>query len=113
MEKDDDLQKELFMPSGLKLKKEIFPGFTKDEMKPTILSAVIFVMIDCILWMCGLKNFGVMFFIPMLGTPAVAFMYIKNELNLSPVDIIKMEIRFAREQKYYPYIAKDEWENIE
>ena len=33
----------------------------------------------------------------------------KGELNMSPIDFAKQEILFARSQKYYPYIAKQEW----
>lgn len=105
--------KALYMPSGLKIKKEYFQGFGKEEMIPTIISAFIFLIVDSVLWMTGIHNITVMMAVPLLGVTAVAFMQIKGELNLSPVDIVKLEIRFAKSQKYYPYIAKDEWENID
>ena len=110
---EEEQQKELYMPSGLKMKKEYFPGYGKNELIPTIVSVFIFLIIDCILFMVGHRNMGVLFFIPVIGVSIVAMMQIKGELNLSPVDIIKLEIQFAKSQKYYPYIAKNEWENIE
>lgn len=105
--------KELYMPAGLKMKKEYFPGFGKDELIPTVVSAFIFLIVDCLLFMAGVGNATVLLFIPLLGVSTVGMMQIKGELNLSPVDIIKLEIQFAKSQKYYPYIAKKEWENVE
>lgn len=104
---------ELYMPTGLKMKKELFPGFTRDDLIPTIVSGIFFVILDCLLWLFGIQNVGIMFFVPAVGVTTVMFMLIKGELNLSPVDFIKLEIIFAKDQKYYPYIAKNEWENIE
>lgn len=104
---------ELYMPAGLKLKKEYFSGFGKEELIPTIIALLVFLIIDSIVFMVGIHNITVLFFIPLLGTAAVGMMFIKGELNLSPVDIIKLEIQFAKNQKWYPYIAKDEWENID
>lgn len=101
--------RELYMPSGLRMKKEIFPGYTKDELIPTIIWGIIFVIIDCILFMCGNRSVGLLFFIPVIGVTSVAFVLIKGELNMSPIDFAKQEILFARSQKYYPYIAKQEW----
>lgn len=113
MEKEEHKQLGLYMPSGLKLKKEYFPGFTKDCLPSTIIAAIICVIIDCLLWLCGIHNFAVMLLLFGCGTTTVVFMQIKGELNLSPIDIIKLEVQFAKSQKFYPYIAKNEWENIE
>lgn len=114
MSENEDIEnKALYMPSGLKMKKEYFQGFGKDELIPTVISAFILLIIDSVLFMLGIHNVTVLLFVPLLGATAVAFMQIKGELNLSPVDIIKLEIQFARSQKYYPYFAKDEWKDIE
>ena len=104
---------ELYMPSGVKLKKEYFPGFGKEEFIPTLISVFIFLIIDCLVFMAGIHNITILFFIPLLGVSAVGMMQIKGELNLSPTDIIKLDIQFLKSQKYYPYIAKDEWRNIQ
>ena len=110
---DDDLQKELYMPSGLKMKKEYFPGYGKNELIPTIVSGFIFLIIDSLLFLFGIRDILMLFLIPTVGVPVVVMLQVKGELNLSPVDIIKLEIQFRRSQKYYPYIVKNEWENIE
>lgn len=110
MEEKQYEHKELYMPSGLKMKKEIFQGFTKEEMIPTIIVALIFCIVDSVLFLVGVRNISVLFFIPVLGTTIVAFMQIKGEINLSPVDVIKLELAFAKDQRYYPYVAKNEWE---
>lgn len=111
-EQTENIRNELYMPTGLKMKKELFPGFTRDDLIPTIISGIVFIILDCILWMFGMQNIGILFFVPVVGVTTVMFMMIKGELNLSPVDFIRMEFKFAREQRYYPYIAKNEWENI-
>lgn len=103
---------ELYMPSGLKLKKEYFPGFGKEELIPTLISVFVFLIVDSMVFMAGIHNITILFFIPLFGVSAVGMMQVKGELNLSPVDIIKLEFQFAKSQKYYPYIAKNEWENI-
>lgn len=103
----------LYIPSRLKLKEELFPGFEKECLLPTIVSSVLFIILDCILWICGVKDFAVMLFVVLCGTSTVVFMQVKGDLNLSPIDILRLEIDFLRSQKYYPYIAKNEWEHIE
>ncbi len=104
---------ELYMPSGLKMKKEYFSGFGKDELIPTVIAALGFLIVDCFLFLGGCKNVGLLFFVPVIGVSLIGMLQVKGELNLSPVDIINLEIQFRRSQKYYPYIAKNEWENIE
>ena len=113
MDNEEDFKKELYNPPGIKLRKEYFPGFGKEELGPTIVSAFIFIIIDAVLWMLGNHNMVAIVFVPLIGTTTVAFFQIKGELNLSPVDIIKLEIEFAKSQKIFPYIAKDEWEYVE
>lgn len=114
MAKSEELERmELYMPSGLKMKKEYFPGYGKNELIPTIISAFVFLIIDSIVYMIGIHNVTVLLFIPLLGVGTVGMLLVKGELNMSPVDVIKLEIRFIKSQKYYPYRAKNEWENIE
>lgn len=101
----------LYMPYGLRMKKEYFRGFGKDELIPTIIAFVICLMIDCVLYMIGMHAIGILFFVPVIGTSTVGMMLIKGELNLSPVDIIRLEISFSKSQKIYPYVYKNEWSN--
>ena len=94
------------------MKKEFFRGFGKDELIPTIVVAVICIMFDCLLFIFGIHSVGVLFFVPVIGTSTVGMMLIKGELNLSPIDIIRLQIRFSKKQKFYPYVYQDEWEDI-
>lgn len=103
----------LYMPSGLKLKKEYMRGFGNQELKATIIAGIIFFMVDGILFLCGIKSIGILFFVPLIGTSTVGMLFIKNDNNLSPVDLMKDMIFFSKSQKEYPYIAKNEWENIQ
>lgn len=112
-EAEETERMELYMPSGLKMKKEYFPGYGKNELIPTIIAAFVFLIIDSIVYMIGIQNVTILLFIPLLGVGTVGMLLVKGELNLSPVDIIKLEFRFMKSQKYYPYRAKNEWENIE
>lgn len=113
MDNEEDFKKELYNPPGIKLRKEYFQGFGKEELVPTIISVFVFIIIDAVIWMLGIHNMITIVFVPLIGVTTVAFLQIKGELNLSPVDIIKLEIKFANSQKDYPYIAENEWENIE
>lgn len=106
---EEEFKKELFIPSGLKLQKELFPGFTKRELKITLIVSIFFIIFSCLLYMFGIKKIELLFLFPLLGSTIVAFMQVKGELNLSPIDIIKIEIKFLKDQKYYPYIWKNEW----
>ena len=110
---DKSEQFDLYMPSGVRLKKEYFRGYGKEELIPTIMSAFIFIILDAIIYIIGIRNIGVFFLVPICGVSAVAMMLVKGELNISPVDIIKMELSFIKSQKYYPYIAMDEWKHID
>ena len=110
-EKELDASNELYNPPGLKLKKEYIQGFGKRELESTIFTSLIFVIADCLIYIFGVRNVGVFFFVPLIGISVVVMMHIKGELNLSPLDIIKMEIRFLKEQRNFPYVAKNEWEN--
>ena len=112
MEDNKEDVKPLYMPAGLKMRKEYFQGFGKTELIPTIISALMLCAADAVIYILGVKNVSLLFFIPVLGVTAVAFMHIKGELNLSPVDIIKLELQYRKSQKEYPYVAKNEWENI-
>lgn len=109
---DDDMEyTPLYMPYGLRLTKEYFRGFGKSELIPTVIVFIVCCMIDSILFMFGVHAVGILFFVPVIGTSTVGMMLIKGELNLSPIDIIRLQIRFAKTQKYYPYVYKDEWNN--
>lgn len=108
----DKDSKPLYMPHGLKLKKEYFRGFGKEELIVTIIAAVIFLLLDAVIFILGNHSMGLMFFLPVIGTSIVGMMQIKGDLNMSPVDMIKQQIKFARDQKDYPYVKMDEW-NIE
>lgn len=111
-EKTDEI-KPLYMPAGLKMRKEYFQGFGKEELIPAVISAIVFCMMDAFLFMFGIRDVSILFFFPVLGVTAVVFMHIKGELNLSPIDIVRQELQFGKGQKIYPYVAKNEWESIE
>lgn len=113
MEQEENEKKELYMPVGLRMNKEIFPGFTKKELKNSIVGAMILIITECIFYIMGIRDIGTLFITFMVLITPVVFMQIKGEMNLSPVDIIKLEIEFVKSQKYYPYIARNEWKDIE
>lgn len=108
MEEEEKLP--LYMPYGLKLKKEYFPGFGKKELIPTIIAGILLLCVDAILYVIGVHEIGILFFVPLIGTSTVGMLLVKGELNLSPYDIVALELKFMREQKRYPYVALDEWE---
>lgn len=107
---DEDEKLPLYMPYGLKLKKEYFPGYGKQELIPTVIAGILFLFVDVILYLAGVKMIGILFFVPVIGTSSVGMALVKGELNLSPYDIVALEMKYRRERKRYPYIEADEWE---
>ena len=103
----------LYIPQGLKVGKEYFDGFGKEEM---IRSLVIFFILITINGLIFLFKRNVMIFIVIMFVSGSASIMItqKDKSNISVYDQVKYMIRFHKSQKYYPYKYLPEWgEKIE
>jgi type IV secretory pathway component VirB8 len=107
---DDVVQKEvLYIPQGLKKKREYFDGYGWQEFKITLLATAITVGICIITFLISRNLVLTVFIFLSLPTTTVVFI-VKNDSNISVVDQIHFMIRYAREQRVYEYRSMDELE---
>lgn len=95
-------ENKLYIPSGLKLKPELFEGFGKSELFITVIVSVITIIINLALH--ALHQNAVISIIAILSIiSGTVICVIKDQNNLSVVDQLKFMIRFAKLQKKYQY----------
>lgn len=108
MNKSEYEKDTLYIPSGLKVKPEIFDGFGREELYKAIITTIIAVVIDLVFYLIT-KNVAVSIVL-VLSAIAGSFMaYTKDKTNMSVADQICNMVRFSRMQKFYPYKYLDEW----
>jgi len=99
----------LYIPQGIKTKKEIFDGFTKAELWQALIGIGVMELIVLIYYL--ISGSLVMAMIFAMSAIAAGIMFtVKDNNNLSVVDLMKHMIRFSRSQKQYPYVNLNEWE---
>jgi hypothetical protein len=97
----------LYIPQGLKRKREYFQGYGWYEFKITLLSCVLTMLTSGLLYLVSQNILMIIFLILVVPSTTVLFI-IKNENNISAVDQIGFMVRYAREQKVYFYVYQDE-----
>ena len=106
---DSDFGKDtLYIPSGLKVKPEIFDGFGKEELFKSAGSILIAGAVDIVVYLIT-KNVAVTIVFVLAAIAGSVMAFTKDKTNLSVADQISNMIRFSRMQKFYPYIYLDEW----
>lgn len=97
----------LYIPQGLKKKREFFEGYGWYEFGITIIScfAALFIVVMLYLFTGNIVA-AVLLFLILPSTTVL--MIVRNESNISVVSQISFMIRFAREQKKYSYRYRDE-----
>lgn len=105
MEKQKDT---LYIPQ-VKKEREYFNGLGLKEVKIIVASFFIAAVIALLLYLLT-KIQIVSFFIVLIVPSSVALGVVKDNSNVSAIDLIRFYIEDSRSQKHYPYIAKDEWE---
>lgn len=105
----EDEQESLYMPQGLKNRREFFEGYGKEEFHITILSGIIAAILGICICIINsrLLVVGVLIFLVIPTTTVMAV--VKNNCNISVVDQLAFMIEHGREQKEYDYIYLDEW----
>lgn len=101
---------ELYIPQGIKTRTEYFEGFGMKELIYLIVSVLVTGTIAYIGYSLTLLPIMKAIFIVMVIPTTVVFLTKKTEMNISVLEELLLLIRFHRSQKYYPYIALNEWE---
>ena len=100
---------ELYIPQGIKTRREYFEGFGKTELMYLIISVAItsvFAYFAYLTFLSLLKAVALVIIIP----TAVVFLTVKTDMNISVWEELLLLIKFHRSQKYYPYVALNELE---
>lgn len=108
----------LYIPSGLKLRSEIFNGFGKEELINTIVACIVFSIIDFIIYLIT-KNTVISVVFILTTFSGTILMLTKDHYNISVVDQVGFLLDYALKQKNYMYKyeigkeSKDEITTIE
>ncbi|SKC77729.1 hypothetical protein [Maledivibacter halophilus] len=97
--------KPLYIPQGLKLRKEIVNGFGKEEVIKTTLITIIAGFIDILLFIL-FRNTVVTIVFMLISISGSVMMLTKDISNVSVVDQIGFLLKYALSQKKYRYKYK-------
>jgi hypothetical protein len=104
-------KRNLYIPQGLKLKKEIFSGFGKTEIIRAIMVFVCLLVVNLIIFL--IKRSSSIFIVATLSAITASIMIAqKDDSNLSVYDQVKFIVKFQKSQKYYPYKYLSEWGEV-
>jgi hypothetical protein len=100
-------EKPLYIPQGLKLRKEIFNGYGKEELMKTILVTLVAGVIDVLQFFIT-KNTVVTIVFMLVAVSGAVLMLTKDNSNISVVDQMGFIIRYQFGQKKYKYVYRME-----
>ncbi len=104
--------KKLYIPRGLKLKSEIFNGFGKEELIKSIISSIVFGIIDIIIYLIT-KNTVISVVFILTTISGTILMLTKDYNNISVVDQVGFLLEYSLKQKNYMYKYEIGNENID
>ncbi len=98
----------LYIPVGVKNRKEYFNGFGREELFATMkASAVLLLVALAIYIITGFYLNAFMFMIA--GVTMVVIMLTKTDVNISAVDTLRFIIEYQNEQRVYDYRYQNEY----
>lgn len=100
-------EKPLYIPQGLKLRKEIFNGYGKEELMKTILVTLVAGVIDALQFLIT-RNTVVTIVFMLVAVSGAVLMLTKDNSNISVVDQMGFIIRYQFGQKKYKYVYRME-----
>ena len=100
-------EKPLYIPQGLKLRKEIFNGYGKEELMKTILVTLVAGVIDALQFFIT-RNMVVTIVFMLVAVSGAVLMLTKDNSNISVVDQMGFIIRYQFGQKKYKYVYRME-----
>jgi hypothetical protein len=98
-------EKPLYIPQGLKLRSEIFNGFSKEELIKTIVVTLIAGLVDVLLFLMTQNMVLTVVFI-LVAVSGTVLMLTKDSSNISVVDQVGFLIKYQFRQKKYMYVYK-------
>jgi hypothetical protein len=101
------IEKPLYIPQGLKLRKEIFNGYGKEELIKTIMVTLVAGAID-ILQFIVTKNTVITVVYLLIAVSGAVLMLTKDNSNISVVDQMGFIMKYQFGQKKYKYIYRME-----
>ncbi len=102
------MDEKLYIPMGVKTEAEIYPGFGRKQLMQSIIGSVGAGVVALLIFAVT-KSVTPTVVCILTGIIGSVMMTTKDQTNLSVVDQVQNMVRFARSQKYYPYICGDEW----
>jgi len=99
----------LYIPSNIKTRTEFFKGFGTSELKRT---AIMTAIVGGLFYLLYQRNDNIIMLVVsiMVSAGVGVAIFSKDERNQSMVDTLMHMLRFARQQKKYPYhFCKEDW----
>jgi hypothetical protein len=98
----------LYIPVNIKTRFEFFDGYGVTELIPTVIAALVGGFFAFIVHAVTGGAIGPVLTV-LITIAASVTALAKGENNMSVIDQTKCVLRFAREQRKYPYFYTDEW----
>lgn len=98
--------KPLYIPQGLKLNKEIYNGYGREELIKTIVVTLVAGVIDALLFLIT-KSVVVAIVFMLIAVSGSVLMLTKDNNNISVVDQVGFLIKYQYRQKKYKYVYKE------
>ena len=100
----------LYIPSNIKTKTEFFKGFGVSELQRTTMMTAIVGVLFYLFHYQRTDNVIVLIVAIMISAGVGVAIFSKDERNQSMMDTLGHMLRFARQQKKYPYrFYKEDW----
>jgi len=98
----------LYIPQGLKTRREIFDGYAKEEFYKTMIMTVVGGAVSLLLYLF-LENLVVSIITILTAVMGSVMMLTKDISNISVVDQVGFMIKYLKRQKKYKYKYLEEW----
>lgn len=98
----------LYIPAGVKNRKEYFSGFGREELLSTVKAAA-FIIVAALAAFLFTGVYLNAFFVLLAGMTVVVIMLTKNAINISAVDSMRFVYEFYNSRQSYPYVYKNEF----
>ncbi len=109
---DQYTRETLYIPQGLKHKKEFFSGFGKDEAIKAVIGLVFFALVEIPIYLITKQISLVMATYIFFGFAIVGALVNDPSTNLSALKIVQNIFRFSKSQKHFPYKGLKEWRDF-
>lgn len=101
-----DNSRRLYIPYGLNIEKEYFPGFGKKQLSQSAAGAVIFTVLSVLIFLFSNSIPFLIIIIIAGGVASVAITIKDAVIRISVLDQIINMIKFKREQQKFMYVHK-------